>query len=847
VIIGLPAVTGYTYEWTGTGLSDNFISNPVAVLTGTLQYLVTVSNNYCILEDTVLVTVQNVPVNAGPDLVVCSNAVVKLGTVPQSNVTYLWEPQSSPWQNGTNEFSAQPEVLLATNVTFIVTATTSAGCASTDQVNVTVNNSPTIPNAPDKTICRGSSVLIGSAALPFVTYQWSPTNGLNNSTLAQPFANPTATTTYTVTATFLGSCVSSPTDQVIVTVSNPAFNLPDIGFCPANGSFALGAGAPTGMAQYLWSPAQLVTNSNIANPNTLNPPPNIPTTFTLRVKNTDGCFYTDSITIIPSLVAPVAGTDKTICKNQPVTIGNAANAAGPGITYSWSPGTNLSNPSDPNPVFTATSAGVFTYILTKTDNNVSCSSKDTIVITVTELLLPQLDNPTVCQNSCVQIGTSPVAGIQYQWAPGTGLSNATIANPIACMGTVSSSYTLTATDANGCIATADVVVGVNSLPAPQLTIPGVTACLGDNSAMFNPLISPPGSYSYLWSPDDGTLSNIYSPNPTVITTGVGNTQYILQVTDATGCTSTAIGNLTVNNCPLLATTGNYMWFDENENGIQDPNESGVSGMNVKLYNNVGFNVSSSVTNANGEYFFGDIPPGDDYYTIFNKPTGYLFTLQNVGGTAANNNSKADATGRTNNFNIAPGVNITNIDAGIKTDPVPVTLLSFTATLHNREVLLRWKTTAEYNNHYFDVERSSNGINFTVIGRVNGNGTTSLPHDYSLIDLQPLTGINYYRLKQVDLDGHKTYSYIVTVLLKNNEIVSVYYNNQSNNIHVIFNKQQNNIRLMLYGANGQLIKSITPADNINTYMFGLPALATGIYMFEVMTDRLMFTKKIFISR
>ncbi len=849
VMIGLPTVTGYTYEWTGTGLSNNYISNPVATVGSQAAYKVKITNSAgCILNDTVIVYVQNIAVNAGPDWVICSNGTAKLGTAAQPNTTYSWEPQASPWQNGTDQFSAQPEVLIATDVTFTVTATTSAGCISTDQVNIVVNNSPTIPNAINRIICPGQSVQIGSPALPGVTYQWSPVTGLNNAGIAQPQANPTVTTTYTVLATFPGSCVVPATDQVIVSVSNPAFDLPDINFCPSNGPFALGVGAPVGMTNYVWFPPQMVTNSNIANPSTLNPPPNVPTTFALRVRDFNGCLYTDTIKIIPAIVAPVPGADKTICRNETLTIGSPANTAGAGISYSWSPVTNLSDPTDPTPVYTANSSGIFTYILTKTDNNVSCSSNDTIVITVQELVLPQLSTATVCQNSCVQIGTTPVNGVLYQWSPSAGLSNPAIANPVACVGTTSAIYTLTATNTDGCIATGNLVVGVNSLPAPQITIPTVTTCLGNNNTTFNPVITPPGSYSYLWSPDNGTLSNINSLNPSIITTATGTTQYNLEVTDNTsGCNSIGTGTLVVNICPTLATTGNFMWFDVNENGIQDPSESGVSSMNVKLYNSLGFNVSSTVTNSNGIYFFGDVPPGDDYYAVFSKPFGYLFTLQNVGGTAANNNSKADITGRTGNFNITPGANITNIDAGIMVDPVPITLLSFTAVLRNREVFIDWKTTAEYNNHYFDVERSNDGINFIKIGRVNGNGTTSLPHDYSLVDAHPETGINYYRLKQVDFDARYTYSHIVAVQLNKPDIISVYYNDQSNTVEITFNKKQDNMQLALYGANGQLIKYTTTEKNINAYSFKLPVLATGIYMLRIMNDKLTFTKKLYINK
>ncbi len=850
ITIGLPPVAGYTYQWTGSGLSSNLISNPTASVAVQTEFPVLVSDgNGCELHDTVVVAVQNLQVDAGPDWVICSNGVVQLGTPAQPNTSYLWEPQSAPWQNGTNQFSAEPDVFIATDLSFIVTATTSAGCVTTDTVNTSINLNPSIPDASDKFVCKGDSVRIGSPALGGVTYQWSPTTGLDNAGIAQPLASPAVNTTYTVIASFPGSCAFVASDEVTVTVRNAFFSMPDINFCPANGPVALGNAAPANMLSYSWQPQQLVTNSTIANPNTLNPPPNTTTFFTLLVTNADGCRYRDTISLIPLSTVPVAGPDKIICKNQTTTIGSTTNVTGPTISYSWSPVDNLSDPSIPNPVFTGVTGGVFIYILTKTVNTVSCILSDTVIVRVVDSLLPPMNTPTACQNSCVQIGTTPVAGVQYQWTPITGLSNANIANPLACVGAVTASYTLLATDVNGCRSSANVVVGVHALPAAQITIPVVTACVGDTNAMFNPLISPAGVYTYLWSPDNGTLSDINSLTPGITITDTGSTQYVLQVTDmVTGCTNTAIGNLVVNICPPVSIVGDFMWFDLNSDGIQDSGEPGVSGINVRLYNSADFNVASTATDANGFYSFTNILPGNDYYVIFNKPAGYDFTAQNVGGIGADNNSKADLDGRSNDFNIPSGASILNIDAGITaTCPVPVTLLSFTAVLRNREVLLNWQTTAEYNNDHFDIERSNGGNYFSSIGIVDGNGTTALPHNYSLIDEHPLTGMNYYRLRQVDLDGHSSFSEIVPVQLDNPEIVSAYYDNQCNCIRVVFNKEQDQTQLKLYGANGQLIKGVSAKNNIATYTFELPVLATGIYVLQIMNEQFTYSKKLFINK
>ena len=77
-------------------------------------------------------------------------------------------------------------------------------------------------------------------------------------------------------------------------------------------------------------------------------------------------------------------------------------------------------------------------------------------------------------------------------------------------------------------------------------------------------------------------------------------------------------------------------------------------------------VGSAITDGNGYYLISNVPAGTGYYAVIsNTPDPAApFTLQNVGGTAATNNSKVDATGKTTPFNVAEGQNVTNIDAGV---------------------------------------------------------------------------------------------------------------------------------------------------------------------------------------
>ena len=186
VMIGAPNVAGYSYQWTGAGLSSNLISNPVATINSSTSYPVVVSDTAgCILRDTVLVVVQNALVNAGPDKFLCSSGIVRLGTPAQPNTTYLWTGGIAMAKQQQQQFSAQPDVFVATDVSFIVTATTSAGCIIRDTVLVSINDNPRYP-MPRYQHLPGHGVRISSPAISGVTYQWSPAAGLSSSTVAQP-------------------------------------------------------------------------------------------------------------------------------------------------------------------------------------------------------------------------------------------------------------------------------------------------------------------------------------------------------------------------------------------------------------------------------------------------------------------------------------------------------------------------------------------------------------------------------------------------------------------------------------------------------------------------------------
>ncbi|MBL0199863.1 MAG: carboxypeptidase regulatory-like domain-containing protein [Chitinophagaceae bacterium] len=112
------------------------------------------------------------------------------------------------------------------------------------------------------------------------------------------------------------------------------------------------------------------------------------------------------------------------------------------------------------------------------------------------------------------------------------------------------------------------------------------------------------------------------------------------------------------------TLGNYVWFDKNNDGIQDANEQGLAGVMVTLYNNAGTAIAITTTNVNGEYLFTGLADGNYSTGFTNLPAGFNFTTASLTNTA--NGSDADRTsGRTATVTLNAGNrNDRTLDAGL---------------------------------------------------------------------------------------------------------------------------------------------------------------------------------------
>jgi|GEM_PF-1965398 len=102
-------------------------------------------------------------------------------------------------------------------------------------------------------------------------------------------------------------------------------------------------------------------------------------------------------------------------------------------------------------------------------------------------------------------------------------------------------------------------------------------------------------------------------------------------------------------------------------------------------------------------------------------------------------------------------NLTTALEVVPTGPLAISLLNFNAVKQSNTVQLNWKTASEVNSKYFEAQYSKDGFSWISIGTVAAAGNSSVEKNYSLIHGNPSAGSNYYRLKQVDINGDFVYT------------------------------------------------------------------------------------------
>jgi gliding motility-associated-like protein len=449
----------------------------------------------------------NITITANPIApLICQGASVEL--TASGALTYDWTPSATLSAATGDTVIATPSVA----TTYTVTGTDASGCTGTTTVNVDFLPTPSLT-----TVASPTAICIGDTAVVTVTgatnCTWTGNYLFANASNDSIWVAPTATETYSVSATGANGCVGTQIDSVVVNQLPPANAGLDENIC-VGGNVTLNA---SGGIAYSWSPATGLSANNINNPvATLN----ATQTYTVTVTDANGCENTDDITV-NTIPLPIAnpGSNISICPGSNTTL----NGSG-GTSYTWTPATYLSDATIANPICTPTATTNYSL----TVSNGTCTSLPSAPITVTVYNQPaapliNVSGPiTFCQGNSVTLTST--AGSNNFWSTGATSNSITV--------TTSGSYTVYYVDANGCSSavSAAVNVVVNPLPpVPTISASGpLTVCPGGTVDLTSSAAN-----AYMWSNGSNTQ--------TITLNTSGN--YSVTITDINGCTATSSNTL----------------------------------------------------------------------------------------------------------------------------------------------------------------------------------------------------------------------------------------------------------------------------------------------------------------
>ncbi|WP_215236880.1 T9SS type A sorting domain-containing protein [Dyadobacter helix] len=180
------------------------------------------------------------------------------------------------------------------------------------------------------------------------------------------------------------------------------------------------------------------------------------------------------------------------------------------------------------------------------------------------------------------------------------------------------------------------------------------------------------------------------------------------------------------------------------------------------------------------------------------------------------------------------------------ESLPVTLVSFEASVEGTMVSLRWKTAQETNASHFELERSSDARQWSKLTTVLATGWSNELANYNAVDANPCAGISYYRLRMVDQDGSFAFSHLINVRLKESMSDISVHPNPVSSILRFNNAALPSIRkVTLTHINGQ---ALAEYDSVTERGIDLSRFENGIYLIQITTaEGLKMIRKIVISK
>jgi hypothetical protein len=235
--------------------------------------------------------------------------------------------------------------------------------------------------------------------------------------------------------------------------------------------------------------------------------------------------------------------------------------------------------------------------------------------------------------------------------------------------------------------------------------------------------------------------------------------------------------------------------------------------------------------ANMEYFI-DTDPGFGAATPLTVPANsgdinsYSISL-NLSGSLSNGTHYLNIRSKQNPWSLTT---VVPFNATVTTS---VTWLYVKAQVTNNATQISWATATETNTNNFEIEWSSDGISFSKIGTVAAAGNSSIVRNYNFNHNNPTTGFNYYRIKQIDLNGTFKYSVMVKVLNNKNIKQTIIAPNPVVDVLTIIEPKYLLVRVIaVYDTKGVLVLQKTINTQEQVYSIPVSTLAQGNYVIKV---------------
>ncbi|MBR5984100.1 MAG: T9SS type A sorting domain-containing protein [Bacteroidales bacterium] len=522
--VTLAANGGTSYSW-----SNGSTNASISVTSGGTYTVVASNNAGCTASTNATVTI-----NERPAPVISGNLSICDG---ESTTLSVNGGDSFVWSNG----STSASINVSNSGNYSVVASNSNGCTASASAIVNVMQNPMVTIIGDPSICIGEATYL--TAEGGVSYVWN--NGFNNQSI-----NVSDAGTYSVVATDANGCTSSA--SIVVTQNS----LPEVSIsdqqtiCNGSSTTLLASGGTS----YVWSNGSTDASISVTTGGT----------YSVVVGSNAGCTASASTTVfVNDSPVPVINGNLSICEGESTTLSVTG-----GDSFVWSNGSTETS-------IDVASSGNYSVIAS---NSNGCTASASATVNVMENPIVTISGePSMCVGEATYLTAE--GGVSYVW------NNEFVGQGINVYD--AGTYSVVATDANGCTSSASIVVTQNSLPEVSIS-DQQTICSGSSATLL-----ASGGTSYEWS--NGSTDASIS-----VTTGG---TYTVVVTNGAGCTATASAMVTVNESPLPQISGNLSICEGASTMLS------VSGGDSYVWSNgstsAGINVTSSgnysviASNSNG--------------------------------------------------------------------------------------------------------------------------------------------------------------------------------------------------------------------------------------------------------